>query len=177
MGIWKDVDGYEGIYQVSDLGCVKRVFHIGEDGRKLPEKILKGGLYTNGYKFVCLRKKGKTQNIMVHRLVAKAFVSNPSDLPCVNHLDGNKLNNNATNLEWCTHSENRKHAYDMGLSPQRGIPRKVTVKRDEHIVTFETMTDCAAFFGFKKGWLQNQIRKHGCTFVYKDYEIDVHERV
>lgn len=72
---------------------------------------------------------------------------------------------------------NLKHAVDIGLmESQCKIRRKVTVKRGEHIILFDTMKDCATFFGFKKGWLQNQIRKHGCIFNYKDYEIEVHER-
>lgn len=64
---------------------------------------------------------------MIHRLVAQAFIPNPDDLPCVNHKDGNKLNNSVENLEGCSYSENRKHAYDNGLSQQRGYPKSVIV--------------------------------------------------
>lgn len=80
-------------------------------------------------------------------------------------------------MEWCSRSDNLKHALNIGLmESQCKIMRKVTVKYDEKIVIFKTMKDCAAFFGYKKGWLQNQIRKHGCKFNFNNYEIEVHER-
>lgn len=172
--VWKDVVGYEGLYQVSNRGVVKRIDSIGLDGRQLHEKQLYGGRYSNGYQFVCLSKDGVCKQYIIHRLVAIAFLPNPNNNPVVNHVDGDKQNNSVENLEWCTHSQNRKHAYDNGLSTQRGTPRKVTVKCGEHITAFDTMKDCATFFGFKKGWLQNRIRKHGCTFIYNDYLIEVH---
>ena len=177
MQDWKPIDGYEGLYEVSPHGAVRSCKRITVDGKHLSTKILNGGCYPNGYEFVCLRKNGHNRNRMTHRLVAEAFIQNPHKLPCVNHMDGNKHNNDVANLEWCTHSENRRHAYITGLSPQRGLPRKVTVKHGEHIIMFDTMTDCSRFFGFKKTWLNGQIRKHGCTFSYKGYEIQVHERV
>ena len=175
--MWKPIKGYEGIYEVSDAGGVRSCERITPDGKYLSTKILNGGRYPNGYEFVCLRKAGHNRNRMTHRLVAEAFLPNPDNLPCVNHKDGNKHNNDVSNLEWCTYSQNRKHAYDVGIAPQRGLPRKVTVKQGEHIILFDTMVDCSNFFGFKKTWLNGQIRKHGCTFSYEGYEIQVHERV
>ena len=177
MQDWKPVRGYEGLYEVSSHGTVKSCEQITADGKHLATKKLNGGCYPNGYEFVCLRKDGHNRNRMIHRMVAEAFIPNPDNLPVVNHRDGNKHNNDMTNLEWCTNSQNRKHAYDLGLSPQRGLPRKVTVKQGEHITLFDTMADCSVFFGFKKAWLNGQIRKHGCTFSYKGYEIQVHERI
>lgn len=119
----------------------------------------------------------KSKTFSRHRLVAKYFLPNPDNLPVVNHKDGNRHNNTVENLEWCTQHENLEHAVKIGLMPsQCKIRRKVTVKYGEKITIFETMSDCAEFFGFKKGWLQNRIRKHGCTFKYGEYEIKVHER-
>lgn len=177
LEVWKPIAGYEGLYEVSEHGEVCSCERITSDGKHLQRRKLKGGYFSNEYKFMCLRKDGENKNHLVHRLVAQAFIPNPENKPCINHKDGNKQNNKVENLEWCTYSENRKHAYDNGLSPQRGFPRKVTIKQGEHIALFDTMKDCAKFFGFEKGWLHNQIRKHGCTFSYKDYEITVHERV
>lgn len=175
--MWKNILGYEGLYKISDTGEVLSCERITSDGRKIKSKLLLGGEYSNKYRFVCLRKNGVNHNASVHRLVAEAFIPNPENLPCVNHVDGNKQNNNVSNLEWCSYSENIQHAVKIGLvESQCKIRRKVTVKQGEHIILFDTMKDCANFFGFKKGWLQNQIRKHGCAFDYKGYEIKVHER-
>ena len=174
--MWKDIAGYEGDYQVDECGNVKSC-ERDTHGKHINEKIIHGGMYSNGYRFVCLRKDGKSSNKSIHRLVAMCFVPNPNNLPLVNHIDGDKLNNHASNLEWCDAKQNLHHAVKMGLSPDWcRIKRKVTVKQGEHITLFETMKDCAKFFGFKKGWLHNQIRKHGCIFSYKGYEITVHER-
>lgn len=177
MEQWKDVLGYEGVYQISNLGNVKRLSTVLHD-RFYKEKLLtichNSG---TGYDFVCLRKNNRDKNFSVHRLVAQAFIPNPRNLSDVNHIDGNKRNNSVENLEWCTRSENLKHALDIGLiENQCKICRKVTIKCEEKIVVFDTMKDCATFFGFQKGWLQNQIRRHGLTFTYGKYEINVSER-
>lgn len=98
--VWKDVLGYEGLYQVSNLGRIKSLPK--KDGfYNLPEHIKKQHI-TNKYYAVSLNKNGKCKNTHVHRLVAKAFLPNPNNLPQVNHKDENKLNNNIENLEWCS---------------------------------------------------------------------------
>ena len=173
----KPIIDYEGLYEVTSDGVVYSVDRYTVDGKHLKRKEIKGGKFSNGYEFVCLRKNGVNHNCLKHRLVAEAFIPNPNNLPCVNHIDGNKQNNSVKNLEWCTQGYNLKHAVDIGLmESQCKIRRKVTVKQGEHIILFDTMKDCAIFFGFKKGWLQGQIRKHGCKFNYKCYEIEVHGR-
>lgn len=175
--LWKSICGYEGLYAVSDKGQVKSLSRTTTDGKHIKPKIIQGGMYPNGYRFVSLRKNGKNETKMVHRLVAEAFIPNPENLPVVNHIDGNKENNSVSNLEWCTQRDNLKHAVVMGLvESQCKIRRKVTVKQGEHIILFDTMKDCCEFFGFKKSWLHNQIRKHGCAFSYGDYLIEVHGR-
>lgn len=173
----KDIPAYEGYYKISDTGEVLSCERLGTDGRKIKNRLISGGMFSNGYKYVCLRKDGINHNLLIHRLVAEAFIPNPENKPVVNHKDGNKLNNTVQNLEWVTQGENLYHAVEIGLiESQCKIRRKVTVKQGEHIILFDTMKDCASFFGFKKGWLHNQIRKHGCAFDYKGYEIKVHER-
>lgn len=113
--IWKDIKGYEGIYQVSNIGRV-RSFDRYTRGLK---KMFKPGCIrkpfdTTGYESVALSNSGD-KTFMVHRLVADAFIPNPKGLPCVNHIDGNKKNNVVSNLEWVTYSENTRHAIRIGL--------------------------------------------------------------
>ena len=180
--IWKDIEGYEGLYQVSNMGSVKTlrriVAHSTGHNKILNEKVLKGGIYPNGYKFVCLRKENTNKNIMIHRLVAQAFIPNPNNKPQVNHKDGNKLNNCVSNLEWCTPSENLKHAIDIGLvENQCRIMRKVKVITPcNKVIEFNNMKQCCEFFGYKKAWLQNRIRKYGLEFDYKNHKIKVFNR-
>ena len=96
MEIWKDIKGYEGLYQISSHGRVKSLFRY--------KKILKPALQTKGYFYVSLCKPNK--NFTIHRLVAEAFIPNPDNLPCVNHKDEDKTNNHVDNLEWCTYEYN-----------------------------------------------------------------------
>lgn len=106
---WKDIKGYEGLYQVSNLGRVKSLERETIIGKNRivhqKEKIMK---YTtrSGYYNLVLRKNGKRTSKQVHRLVAEAFIPNPTNLSIVNHIDYNRKNNVVSNLEWCTQKEN-----------------------------------------------------------------------
>ena len=117
---WKDVKGFEGLYVVSDCGKVKS---LGNGNSTNPnfrkERILKTTYSANGYEKVKLNKEGKRKHAHVHRLVAIAFLDNPKNNPEVNHKDGDKLNNNYSNLEWVTASENQIHAFNNGLQKAR----------------------------------------------------------
>ena len=104
--IWKDIPGYENKYRISNLG---RVYS------SCSNKILYQWKMRNGYYSVGLSEHGKVHTTLVHRLVAEAFLPNPDKLPCVNHIDGDKTNNNVDNLEWCTSKENNQHAYKNNL--------------------------------------------------------------
>lgn len=107
--IWKDIDGWEGFYQISNLGRVKSCRrYIRKRGRLclVNEKFLKMRQSKDGYYRVFLRNSGNDEQYLVHRLVAKAFIPNPDDLPCVNHKDESRTNNCVDNLEWCTNEYN-----------------------------------------------------------------------
>lgn len=99
-------------------------------------KSIKGEICKNGYKRIHVSDKGVKYKFFVHRLVAETFIPNPEKLPCVNHKDGNKLNNCFDNLEWVTYSENQKHAYKTGLKSAIGVKNghhKLTDKDIENI--------------------------------------------
>lgn len=110
--IWKDIPGYEGLYQVSNLGNVKSVHwnHSNEIRTIKP-------FNNNGYWRVVLYKDRMHKKFLVHVLVAKSFIPNPQNKPCVNHIDGNGHNNMISNLEWVTFSENTRHAIAHNLRP------------------------------------------------------------
>ena len=101
---WRDIEGYEGKYQISNLGRVKS---LGTKNKK--EKILKFDYNNKGYKCVRLYLNGKGKHIYVHRLVAEAFIDNPNKYPWVNHRDENPKNNCVDNLEWCTRLYNTNY--------------------------------------------------------------------
>lgn len=111
--IWKSIDGYDGKYQVSNLGRVKSVFttYVTKNGliKKYRDVILKQMVQKNGYLYVCLWSENRKKNFLTHRLVAKAFVPNPNQHPEVNHKDEDKNNNSAVNLEWCEHIYNMNY--------------------------------------------------------------------
>ena len=110
---WKPIDGYEEFYHVSNVGMVKTLKRRNRkvDMVMTPCKAGAGGRY----RCVSLSVNGKIKKQLIHRLVAKAFIPNPSGYAEVNHLDGNPSNNNVSNLEWCDKRHNHLHAYAIGL--------------------------------------------------------------
>lgn len=149
--MWKDVKGFEGLYQISDDGKVKSLSREvkGPYGstHRLKEKKLKPW-EASGYLRVTLRKDGKEYYLSVHRMVAEAFIPNLTEEDCVNHKDGDKKNNNVSNLEWCSHSENLRHAFKQGLNRHK---RNLT---DEEVIDIVT----------------RKFQGQRAAYVYKDYE-------
>ena len=101
--IWKDIEGYEGLYQISSNAEVRKIKPNGE------YKILKSSIGGSGYPRVSLRNDKKSKMMLLHRLLAKAFIPNPNNLPCINHKDENPLNCSLQNLEWCTYKYNSNY--------------------------------------------------------------------
>lgn len=122
--VWKDIDGFEGVYQISNLGRVKslRRYRKSKLGKNvlIEETILNGAVDAYGYKIIGLSKNGKSHRKKIHRLIAEAFIPNSENKPQINHIDGDKLNNSIENLEWCTSSENNLHkARNLGVGKTR----------------------------------------------------------
>jgi hypothetical protein len=126
--IWRDVKGFEGIYMVSNLGKVKRLY-------KGKIRFPTGSPNKNrfNYVYINLETAAKRKNVLLHRLVAQHFIPNPKNKPCVNHIDFNVSHNFSSNLEWCTHKENMQHTVRAGRSAkQRGEKApcsKLTLKK------------------------------------------------
>lgn len=108
MEIWKEIEGYAGLYEVSNWGNIRSL----KFGRKLNPAV-----NSSGYKLISLSKEGKSKSFSVHRLVAEAFIPNSNNYPCINHKDENKTNNHVGNLEWCTQKYNCNYGnYNKKLS-------------------------------------------------------------
>ena len=131
---WKNIPSME-YYQASNLGRIRSVGHYIKSNFhncklvKRKGRILKQ--YKGVYYSITINDKGKTRKKLVHRLVAEAFIPNLLNKPCINHKDGNKLNNNVNNLEWCTIQENTKHAYDNKLQNNKRDKRGRFVRNEK----------------------------------------------
>ena len=154
MENWKDIKGYDGIYQVSDKGQVRtvpgkatvRMINGHENVRHWKARTLKQKTDKGGYKRVALWSQGKPKTILVHRLVCAAFHPNPDNLPDVNHIDGNPSNNAAENLEWITPRDNLMHAYEHKLN-KAAMPVVLRDPPTGQIRYFYSRTEACRFLG------------------------------
>lgn len=124
--IWRDIEGYEGLYQISNLGRVKS-FHDGKESIRVQ-------MISRGYYRLILYDNNRYHNYAVHRLVAEAFIPNPENKPTVNHIDGNKKNNNVSNLEWATWAEQSQHMVRTGLCHRKGKNAHCVKLTDEQVL-------------------------------------------
>ena len=149
--IWKDIPGYEGLYQASSEGRIKSIPRI-TNGIVCKGKILKQYINPkNGYCYVSIHKNGKKKSCRVHCLIMQAFypVKKKHGYDknfTINHIDGNKVNNRLNNLEWCTQSENQKKAYEIGINPITWNKKVICLDNNK---VFNSITEAAIFAGSK----------------------------
>ena len=176
--IWKDIDGYVGFYQVSNLGRIKRIEHTDKMGHTYKERIVKCSNQGNGYLRVHLSKNGISEWYRVHRLVATAFLPKKDGLDIVNHLDNNPLNNCVDNLELTDYKGNMQHATKQGRmhynpenlkKAQMSRKRPVIASNGAEVLRFESATD-AEKMGFNHRHISNCCNKRYGHKTHKGYE-------
>lgn len=160
---WRDINGYEGIYQVSNLGRIKSLSRKRLNGRGYyiqKERIIKQAMTSTGYKMVVFSVNKVRKYFKVHRLVAFAFLGlPPKNRTIINHKDGNPLNNNVNNLEWCSQKYNNLHAHLTGLIKDFRISRKELKKRI--IVEKKTYKEIAKEYNVTATMIYNKAKKYG----------------
>ena len=129
--IWKDIQDYEGLYKVSNLGRIKS---LPRNGTINQDRILKQTKDNNGYLIVGLHKNNTVKKTSVHRIVAKAFIKNVENYDVINHKDGNKQNNRVDNLEWCTQKYNVKEAIRLGLQVPHNKKKVLQFNKNEEFI-------------------------------------------
>ena len=168
---WKPIKEYEGLYEVSSRGRVKRLGRIVTDslGR---ERLIKEIMLTpqvnikTGYVYIHIGKREQRRLVSLHRLVAKAFIPKEEGKPYVNHIDGDKENNNVENLEWVTAQENTQHAYEKGLLKNYGEGNGASVLTDEQAKRIRvlyrqksyTQDELAELYGVSQGTVSYIVR-------------------
>lgn len=177
--IWKDVVGYESLYQISNKGRLKHkpTKAIGGKGYcDKPEYFKQPYLNRNGYYHCALSANDKTKDFLIHRLVAMAFLPNPKSFRVVNHINGIKTDNRVENLEWCTHSENTRHAFRIGTmgnykeSDRISKPVRLCKISDGTIFDFGTIKSAAIFLELSpetiKWAISHNLNKKGYSLQY-----------
>lgn len=152
MEIWKDIKGYEGDYQISNLGRVKTLKK--QVGRKETEKIMTPTTTYQGYSRIVLRKNGKVRMFAVHRLVAEAFIPKVEGKPIVDHINGDRKDNKVENLRWCTFRENAQNTRKM-LSDRYNSVKVVDSKGN----TFNSYREAGRFWGLAPNTIKNDCDK------------------
>lgn len=154
MEEWRDVVGWEGLYQVSDDGQVRSL---------QPHNYMKIKRQSNtkGYLACTLSFKGRKRLVKVHRMVAEAFMPNPDNKPYINHINGNKTDNRVENLEWVTAKENTAHAIRTGLMKDlrdvRNIPIMALDKVSGKVVEYSSITEAATALGIQRVTITKQL--------------------
>jgi len=178
--VWKDVKGYEGLYQVSNMGRVKSLERtvIRKNGKKqtIRERILKPIVGQDGYLLVNLYdSSGKRKSFYAHRLVCETFLDNPENKPCVNHIDENKTNNVVSNLEWCTYKENNNYGTRNARIAKANVKNKSKpvgqyIRDGELVKVWQSTMEVQRQLGFDNGVISKVARgkrKTAYGYVWK----------
>jgi hypothetical protein len=181
--IWKDIPNYKGLYQASSLGRIKSLARTVNSSHGstqfINERIRKYVFTPLGYYRILLLKCKVRKIYFVHRLVAITFIENPDNKPQINHKDGNKLNNNVDNLEWCTQKENSIHAWSNGLQKPYIREKYKTNTRSRKVLQFDMngnfikkynclteAAECAKTTTYSITMVANNKRKHANKFKW-----------
>lgn len=162
--LWKDIPGYEGLYQVSSLGRV-RSLNFNHHGYT---KILKQSITPRGYRNVSLWKNGIHKVFGVHRLIAMTFIPNPNNLPEVNHKDENTSNNCITNLEWCSSQYNNTYGTNIQRRSKKLLKPIACYKNNKLIKQYKSLKEAVIQNGYSYAGLSLCLHNHRKT--YKGYE-------
>ena len=146
---WRDITGYEGLYQVSNTGKIKAIKREHVSG-----KLLKAPVSKRGYRVVTLyRPDGTRKKFYVHRIVATAFIPNGKNLPCIDHIDTDRTNNSVENLSWCTYFGNRHNDITF-LKQRKSVAKHFVVDRLALDIAIENGVTKTAFYArIRNGWL------------------------
>lgn len=173
--IWKDIEGYEGVYQVSNLGRVRSLDRIVEcvtNGKprtfRVKGVVMKQHQRKDKYMCIVFWIANKPKTFLIHRLVAEAFISNPDNFPMINHKDEDKTNNHVDNLEWCTNQYNL--TYKNAQHRAKATMRKAVVQMTldgKFVAEYESTHDAARKTGFHQGNIAGACRgQHNLLNVY-----------
>lgn len=164
--IWKDIEGYERMYQVSNMGNVRSLNY----NQTKEIKVLKPS-NNRGYKLVVLSKNGKTKTYSVHKLVATHFIPNPNSLPIINHIDEDKTNNCVSNLEWCTQQYNINYGNrNKKVGHKLSKPIIQLTPNNEIVKKWDGLTVIKQELGFNEGNISmcaNGKRKTAYGYIWK----------
>lgn len=175
--MWKEIPGFEGLYEASTDGQIRSVDRISPHGHHLRGKVLKQRNHTQGYLSVSLSKDGVVHEVLVHRAIAIIFIPNPESHGFVNHKDEDKRNNAVENLEWCTKQYN--NTYNGKMEKQLPYTQKPVIQVDlegNEIARFDSAAHAARVLGFDKSGINHCCRgtaktHHGFMWKYAGREV------